>query len=414
MKNFFARLSRWAARNKKIVIALICAVIIFAIALVAIKFVLQKETEQTNLVAETANDVLGEEEEQIKEVTDAPLEQDAYPEINAFVNEYYQALSEGNQEIVTADRTQLDDLEWIKISKRSEFVDSYQNISCYTKPGPYSDTYICYVYYEVKFSDLEVLVPGLSTMYLVKTENSFVLNTSDVTEEEETYLLTISQQEDVVDLFRKVQVAYNDLTASDEVVSSFLLELPDSIKVEVAKELALQNVQEDTEAETITDTETEGGEVVDSGTDVTPDTTTEEKPEVINEIVKATTTVNVRESDSVTAAKVGKVVEGEQLTRIEEQNNGWSKILYEGNEAFIMTEFLEVVSVETASGITTTGTYVTTTDNVHIRAEASINAESIGAALAGASFELVEHLDNGWSKIKFNGQEGYIKSEYLN
>ncbi len=397
--NFFKKIDRWGKRNKKLVFALWVGFFVCLLSIVVVRIFVMKETNETNMVAESAQEVLGVEEEQVKAIEEVPLEKDKYVELNLFFADYFASLAEGNKDTVLNARTEMDDLEWIKILKKSDFVESYQNLACYTKPGPFDDTYVCYVYYEVKFHDLEELVPGLSTMYVIKDGENYRVECSEIEDDVQTYLISISKQEDVVDLFRKVQVEYNDLVASNPEVEVYLTELPDQIIVEVAKELA-----------SISDETVETEEIVEEE-DVVSEEVVEE---VIIQTVKATTTVNVRKSDSTTAERIGKVQEGSELTCLENLDNGWSKIIYEDQEAYIKTEYLEVVEEKVVeAGAAVEGTMVTTTDNVHIRKEASINAENIGAALAGETFELLENLDSGWSKILFNGEEAYIKSDYL-
>ena len=84
---------------------------------------------------------------------------------------------------------------------------------------------------------------------------------------------------------------------------------------------------------------------------------------------------------------------------MEEKGNGWSKIEYEGREAYIKSEFLEPSETMEASAgnddesennteetqaddsasTATTGT-VTVKENVRIRASASENGEKLGTA----------------------------------
>lgn len=53
------------------------------------------------------------------------------------------------------------------------------------------------------------------------------------------------------------------------------------------------------------------------------------------------------------------------------------------------------------------------TENVNVRKEADENAEKVGSAVAGQALNRLETLDNGWSKIEYDGVKAYIKSEYL-
>ena len=53
------------------------------------------------------------------------------------------------------------------------------------------------------------------------------------------------------------------------------------------------------------------------------------------------------------------------------------------------------------------------TDNVNIRSNPNTGAASYGKLSAGQSIDVIEELDNGWTKVSYNGKEAYIKSEYL-
>ena len=37
----------------------------------------------------------------------------------------------------------------------------------------------------------------------------------------------------------------------------------------------------------------------------------------------------------------------------------------------------------------------------------------IAMAEPGTKLELIEKMDNGWSKVKYNGQTAYVKSDYV-
>jgi uncharacterized protein YgiM (DUF1202 family) len=58
-------------------------------------------------------------------------------------------------------------------------------------------------------------------------------------------------------------------------------------------------------------------------------------------------------------------------------------------------------------------TMVKTTDLVNVRAEASVNGTKLVTVDAGTLFQLVEQMENGWTKIIYQNQEAYIKSDYV-
>ncbi len=122
----------------------------------------------------------------------------------------------------------------------------------------------------------------------------------------------------------------------------------------------------------------------------------------------ATTTVNVRASDSELADKIGKVTGGTKLEVQEVRENGWTKVVYEGKDGFIKSEYLQLA--ESAQGQDAIGS-VTALESVNVRAAASQTAEILGLLAGGESLELIGS-EGEWFKVKFNGQVGFVKAEY--
>ena len=152
--------------------------------------------------------------------------------------------------------------------------------------------------------------------------------------------------------------------------------------------------------------------------------------QTVNQQVKTTDTVNVRSSDSEEADKIGKAQKGEILTRVEEKINGWSKVIFDGKEAYIKSDYLEVIATnevteqadastentpvaDTSAETTTktTGT-VTAKTNVNVRNAAGQTADTIGVAKGGSSYKLLENQGD-WLKIEFKGQIGFVKAEFF-
>lgn len=56
---------------------------------------------------------------------------------------------------------------------------------------------------------------------------------------------------------------------------------------------------------------------------------------------------------------------------------------------------------------------VETTSKVNIRKLADKASEKLGTVQPGTRFEKIEETENGWTKIRYNSQEAYIKSDYI-
>lgn len=410
--------------NRMIAVSVLVFVALVVVAIV-VSTIIGKNTNNSEVAAVIETESSTEAETLV--VPDEPLEENAYPEVNNVVKQYYQAMADGDITTLRTIMTGLDEKEEIKIVKKSEYVESYPTVTCYTKKGPLEDSYIVYAYYEVKLVDFENLTPGMNALYLCKNESgAYYINGETQDDKTIAYCEMISAQDDVVDLVNTVQVKYNELKSVDTELSEFLAELPDILTAAVGEELARREAEEAAAAEAAAAETMEAAEAADE--EELAEAAPEESGETVIKKVRTTDVVNVRSSDSATADKVGKAQLGEEYTLLEEKGNGWSKIMFEGEEAFIKTEFLEVVSEEAvesddseedeesaeeaAANSPTEGT-ATVTDTINVRADASTSADKLGVCYPGEKLEVVMKRADGWTEVKYNGKKGFVKSEFL-
>lgn len=132
-----------------------------------------------------------------------PLRMDEYPEINQAVEMYYKEL--GQEE---------------------DFAESYNDIHVYTKVGQYADTYIAFVQYRMKIKDIYTEVPGMGTLYIRKDERSGAYQAdADVSKDQEEYILTLTEHEDVRKLISETQKEYEIAVESDVLLKEALADL---------------------------------------------------------------------------------------------------------------------------------------------------------------------------------------------
>ncbi len=74
-------------------------------------------------------------------------------------------------------------------------------------------------------------------------------------------------------------------------------------------------------------------------------------------------------------------------------------------------------SIDSTSGTSDTSasgvTALKANDVVNVRASASEDADVLGQTVSGDTYTLIEEQDGGWSQIEFDGQTGYVKTEYF-
>ena len=356
----------------------------------------QQEAEIASAASETATETATEE---------VPLVANEEGAIYTLIATYYNAMATGDEETLRSVCDEISDKDMYRYVELSQYIDYYPTLEIYTKTGPEEGSVIAYVYYKISFVGHEEEVPGYQALYIcTNDQGGLYIKRGENSEEVNEYIKTVSTQDDVVEFNNKITVEYNELMVDHPEVLQYISELDSQVSIAVGEKLANQVAAETQVAEAGTeegstdgqDTQTENGEQ-------------QEAEDQGPHYVTTTTTVNVRSSDSEQADKLGKVSGGTKLQVLEQRPNGWTKVDYEGKEGYIKTEFLQLA--ESAAETETIGT-VTATTNINVRASASETADRLGVLSGGDSAELVG-TEGDWSKIKYNGQIGYVKSEYV-
>ena len=416
-KNIFAIL----ADNKKF---LMPAVFVLAVV-ITIVIALSANKRTTQQAALTANESMSD----TYVVPDVTMEENAYPEVNALINTYYTASAEGNSEVISSIYKGLEETELLKAVAAADYIEGFQNITVYTKPGPVAGSYVAYVYNEVKLYDYETAIPGLETLYICTDENGELYINGDIADSSEIeYLRQINIQDDVIDLNNEVANAYNKMVQSDETLAELLYQMRSGLQVSVGEALASSETGS-------TDAAQE-----EASEEASSEESTEEETQVVTtQTIRATDVVNIRSSDSETADILSKTTKGEEFTQLEALANGWSRIEYNGSVAYVKTEYFEVISentvevaentdateenenAENESSTTTESTKVSSlatgkmavSETVRLRKSESTDAEVLEMIYSGSTVNVIEQYANGWAKVEYNNKTGYIKSEFL-
>lgn len=313
----------WLVRYSKIVLPVILVICVALTIVIAMQANKRKVEQEETVVAPEEN--TGEDEAML-EVPEVPLEKDAVPGVNELFDVYYKAMVEGDTATMEKLVYYMDATEILRAAETSKYIESYPPLEIYTKAGPKEGTYIAYVYGEIKFYDYDKPVPGMRVYYVCTNEDGelYINEDGEESDNELHYMREIQLQEDVIDLNNKAAEAYNKMMVDDPKLADFLLELKTEIEKNVGEALARAEQSEEPE---------EGAE------EEAPEETEEDAPVEVVTKVKTTDVVNIRTSDSETADKLGKAAVGDEFELLEEKGNGWSKIKYDGGEAYIKSDF---------------------------------------------------------------------------
>ncbi len=374
--------------------------------------------------------------------TEGKYEVDAVPEVSELIRNYYTAYANGSIKELKKIATPITKNERSYIKMFSEYVEEYRNIVCYTKPGLDENSYLVSAYIEIKFKDVESVAPGLDFFYVSKDGNgelyinnlysqfNLLNGEKELDKDIKALIDEFELETDVIELQKEVQVKYEKAVGTDEKLAKMLNgTIKDACTVWAQQIVENQPVTEQTTE--VTTEQTPGTEQTPeteqtTETEKEPETETETVPEVQPEVVYTTDTVNIRAKADANSEVIDKVEAGTALTRVGTTDNGWSKLEYNNTECYVKSEYVTTQAPETPDtpeepdesegngGAIAEGTTVRLSQSVNVRASMDTSAEKLGTAFSGETVTVIMSYAEGWTKVEWNGQTGYIKTEFLN
>ena len=115
--------------HKKVYMALAAVIVVIVLIVMLIAGVFSKKSETPQ-----SEEAVVASEEIVEEVTEEnSLEVDAYDEINELIEKYFDNLAAGDVERVDETVDELTEEEVKTIEKKKDYIESYNDITCYTK-----------------------------------------------------------------------------------------------------------------------------------------------------------------------------------------------------------------------------------------------------------------------------------------
>lgn len=369
---------------------------------------------------------------------------DAIPEINELIGNYYAAYAAGDVAALEALAQPISDTEKSYIALFSEYVDSYDNLSCHTKSGLNEGEYVVSVYLEMKFKGVDTPAPGLDFFYLRTNESGKLyidnaysqFNQSNMEESTQADVQALinefEQAEDVVALQTEVQQKYEQAVASDDKLNEMANEtIPNAIETWV------QSLTQGEAAEEETDEQDKPAEDETAKDDQAEEEKAEEKVEEEkaeeaeeNTDGKAKTAyamdgINLRKGPSTKKSIVTQIPLGDKLKIYPDtEKKGWVKAVYNGKKGYVKRELVTVKKSKVPTGTTTAaenepakalpqGKEIILSESVNVRVSMSETADRVGLAYQGDTIKVIQSYAEGWTKVEWNGQTGYIKTDLI-
>jgi mannosyl-glycoprotein endo-beta-N-acetylglucosaminidase len=116
--------------------------------------------------------------------------------------------------------------------------------------------------------------------------------------------------------------------------------------------------------------------------------------------------LNVRVGPSISTSVVTTLKAGEKVNVLSE-TNGWSKVEVDGKIGYVSSSYLITKQVSSVKYVS-----VDPSSTLNVRESASTKANVVTKLKNNTKVEVVSE-SNGWAKIKVNGINGYVSSQYI-
>lgn len=296
----------WISDNLRYILLGLAIILILVVAVFAVKLVSGLGSESgsgkaTEAESGTTKQVTSESNASAENQNNQLIKDD--PTVLGAVQAYYAAMGSKDMEALRKLVPALTAEEEQNITN-DDLIESYNNISTYSKKGPVAGSHVVYVMYDCKVANIDTQVPSLVRLYL-QTNESNSLYVADFQQDEATkkFIDDMSNEQEVKKLVEDVNKKYQEALNSNESLKN----LVDQIGSPVSES-------------TIPNSDEAGVEV--------------------QKVVAANTECNVRADSSEEADILGVLSEGEKITRVRKLDNGWSEVKYGGGTAYVMSEFL--------------------------------------------------------------------------
>ncbi|HJB33655.1 MAG TPA: SH3 domain-containing protein [Candidatus Blautia merdipullorum] len=250
-----------------------------------------QQTEQENNSSDDTN------EEEVENTDTNALEENAYPEVNTLIESFYAAWGQKDTDAMKELTDNFSTTDETKVANAT-YIESYDNVQVYTKKGLDENSYVVFASYDLKFQGIDTPAPGLSELYVIKNENGdWLIHNDESDEEVQECLEKTRQEEDVQELISQEEEKYDLALESDEELNAYLEQLGE---------------------------ETNTALMADDG-----------------EMLTASQDCNVRADATTSSQILGRLQAGDQVKKLENVDDEWIKVEYEGEEAYIHADLLQ-------------------------------------------------------------------------
>ncbi len=149
--------------------------------------------------------------------------------LNKLIQTFYQAMLDVDGETLQSILTDTSTFDIEKIAKKQEYIEAYDNILCYSKPGLNDGDFVVYVTYDMKITTISTYAPSVDQCYVVKQGDNYLIAFNNFDSKISDLLNTYYNSEDVQALVQEVGINLNKARQSDQDLDEFINNLTNSI-----------------------------------------------------------------------------------------------------------------------------------------------------------------------------------------
>ena len=150
-------------------------------------------------------------------VEDAELVKCTNEDINNLITSYYQAKRDVNLEELEPLVSDINQIDQEKLIAQAEYVEDYQNITCYLLENKDNGAYRVYVRFDMKLKNINTLAPCLSALYVTMgSDGKNVIYLSALDKNEEDFILAADKNSHLADMQKEVNDKLQEAINADE------------------------------------------------------------------------------------------------------------------------------------------------------------------------------------------------------
>ncbi len=150
------------------------------------------------------------------------LKKDAYPDINELMSKYYAASLAVDLDALEGLVSDVSQIDEDKLKKQLSYMESIDNIICYTVEGEIEGTFRVYVYYDMKLKGIDTPAPALYAFYVtMSSDGNYIVYLSGLDGETQDFISAADTSQDVQTLKTLVNERFKKVINSDEKLKEF-------------------------------------------------------------------------------------------------------------------------------------------------------------------------------------------------